>query len=178
MTRPIFPYAVKQMMKPSRRGFLKCGMGACSAAALIHPISAQNPVVPYYKAVFDERFEDACVFATEATARDITTVAIRGDITSLFFDDLDLRWKQGPVWLTGLTTPSSLFCLDLLARDRGMRLNYYLVKPSVEAVLDVLDGALPRRGMMTHLPTSDPADLVFWIIAPSARASPQEKANA
>jgi hypothetical protein len=139
---------------------------------------AHPPVVSYYKAVFDERFEDACVFATHATARDIRTVAIRGDITSLYFDDLDLRWKQGPVWLTGLTTPASLFCLDLLARDRGMRLKYYLVKPSMEAIRGVLDGAPPRRTMMTHLPTSDPSDLVFWIIAPSARAAQQERANA
>jgi hypothetical protein len=178
MTRPIFPHAVKQMMKPSRRGFLKCSMGACSTAALIHRVPADSPVVPYYQAIFDERFEHASVFATEANARSIRTVAIRGDITSLYFDDLALRWKQGPVWLTGLTTPASLFCLDLLARDRGMRLNNYLVKPSIEAILDVLDGALPCRNVTTDLPTSDPSDLVFWIIAPSARAAQQERANA
>jgi hypothetical protein len=178
MTKPIFPEAEKRMMKPSRRGFLKCGMGACSAAALIHSTSAQKPVVPYYKAVFDERFEDARAFAIEATARNIPAAAIRGDVTSLFFNDLDLRWKQGPVWLTGLTTPSSLFCLDLLARDRGMRLHYYRAKPRIEAVLDVLDGALPRRSRMTHLPACAPSDLVFWILAPNARGSAQETANA
>ena len=132
MTRPIFPHAVKQMMKPSRRGFLKCGIGRLLRSRLDPRVSADSPVVPYYKAVFDERFEEARVFATEATAREIPTVAIRGDITSLFFDDLDLRWKQGPVWLTGLTTPASLFCLDLLARDRGMRLNYYLHEAQLE----------------------------------------------
>lgn len=178
MTRPIFPDAMKQMMKPSRRGFLKCSLGACSAAALIHRMSAQTPLVPYYKAVFDERFEHASIFATEATTREIRTAAIRGDVTSLYFDDLDLRWKQGPVWLTGLTTPASLFCLDLLARDRGMRLNCYLVTPSIGAILDVLDGALPCRKAMTYSASVDPSDLVFWIIAPSARAAEQERANA
>ena len=174
---PALSYEVNQMREPSRRRFLKCGLGVCSAGAMIRPISAQSPVVPYYKAVFDERFEDACVLATEASARAIPTVAIRGDITSLFYDDLDLRWKQGPVWLAGLTTQASLFCLHLLARDRGMRLRRCLMKPRIEAALDVLDGALPR-GMRMHVRPSDPGDLVFWIIAPGASASAKETANA
>jgi len=104
----------------------------------------------------------------EANARTIPTVAIRGDITSLFFDDLDLRWKQGPIWLTGFTTPASLFCLHLLARDRGMHLRLCLTKPSIDAALAGLDGALPRNRVRMHSLSSDPAELVFWIIAPSA----------
>ena len=137
------------MKQCSRRIFLKCGLGACSASALIPPLSAR-PVMPYYKAVFDERFEEARAFATQATARATPTVAIRGDVTNLFFNDLDLRWKLGPVWLIGFTTPASLFCLHLLH----------------------------ATGMRMHLPSSDPSDLVLWIIAPSARASAKEIANA
>jgi hypothetical protein len=132
MTTPIFPNAAKQMTKPSRRRSLQCSFGACSEAALIHRMPAKTAFGPYYKAVFDERFEDACVFATQVTARETRTAAICGDITSIYFDDLDLRWKQGPIWLTGLT----------------------------------------------HVPTSDPPDLAFWIIAPNARAAQQERANA
>ena len=82
------------MRQCSRRIFLKCGLGACSVSALIPPLSAR-PVMPYYKAVFDERFEEARAFATQATARATPTVAIRGDVTNLFFNDLDLRWKAG-----------------------------------------------------------------------------------
>lgn len=166
------------MKKPSRRIFLKCGLSVCSAGALIRPISAQNLAVPYYKAVFDERFDDACVFAGDASARAIPTAAIRGDITSLFFDDLDLRWKQGPVWLVGLTTPASLFCLTLLARDRGMRLCFGGTNPSIEVMRRVLDSAPPRVRMMTRLPSRGPGDLVFWVIAPAARAAAKETANA
>jgi hypothetical protein len=51
-------------------------------------------------------------------------------------------------------------------------------KPNMNAVLGVLDGALPRGRMRMHLPSSDPSDLVLWIIAPSARASAKEIANA
>ena len=156
---------------PSRRRFLKFGLSACAAGAMIRPISGQARVVPYYKAVFDERFEGPCAFAAGAAERRIPTAAIRGDITSLFFDDLDLRWKQGPVPLAGYTTPASLFCLDLLARDRGMHVSHCVTKPTVEAALGVLDIALPQRCIATPLPSSDPSFLVFWIIAPSARAA-------
>ncbi len=136
----------------------------------IMPGSAQarlvrNSVVPYYKAVFDERFGDPCVFAAGAAERGIPTVAIRGDITKLFLDDLDLRWKWGPVLLAGYTTPASLFCLDLLARDRGMRVRHCVTGPSVEAALGVLDGTLPRQ-CATHMPSRDASVPVFWIIAP------------
>ncbi len=174
---PPFPTRCSNMRQCSRRIFLKCGLGACSASALIPPISAR-PVMPYYKAIFDERFEEARAFATQATAHATPTVAIRGDVTNLFFNDLDLRWKLGPVWLTGLTTSASLFCLHLLARDRGMLLRFCRTKPNMKAVLGVLDGALPGDRMRTDLPSSAPSDLVLWIIAPSARASAKEIAIA
>jgi hypothetical protein len=44
----------------------------------------------------------------------------------------------------------------------------------MKAVLGVLDGALPRDRIRMHSPSSDPSDLVLWIIAPSARASAKE----
>ena len=165
-------------MKPSRRTFVKCGVGACAAGAAVRPIWVPNAGLPYYKAVFDERFPEPCRFAIESGARSIPTAAIRGDITRLFFDDLDLRWRQAPVWLTGWTTPASLFCLDLLARDRGMRLSHCDLRPSLEAALRALDGAPSGLSMRKQLPASNSSDLVFWVIAPSARASAKETVNA
>jgi hypothetical protein len=150
----------------SRRVFLKSGLGACAASAIMRPVSGRAPVVRYYKAVFDERFEDSRAFAAGAAERRIPTAAIRGNMTILFFDDLDLQWRRGPVLLAGYTTPASLFCLDLLARDRGMRLSHCVMKPCVEAALGALDVALPRRSITAPLPSSDSSLLVFWIIAP------------
>jgi hypothetical protein len=46
--------------------------------------------------------------------------AIRGDITDLWFHDLDLRWKQGPAPIAGLTTHGPLFCLERLAWGKGI----------------------------------------------------------
>ncbi len=131
----------------SRRTFLKAALGVSAMGAIGSIVSGYTRAVPYYKFVFDQRFDDACAFAAAAAERGIPTAAIRGDVTRLFFHDLDLRWKQGPVSLAGYTTRASLFCLDLLARDRGMRVRHCAAKPGVSA------------------------DLVFWIIAPNARAS-------
>ena len=129
----------------SRRTFLKAGLSATAAGLLARPIFAGIAEPHYYKAIFDERFEVARAFAAGAAERGIPAAAIHGDITRLFFDDLDLRWRQGPVWLAGYTLPASLFCLDLLARDRGMRV-VHRAQP---------DGDSPAP--------------VFWIIAPSRR---------
>ncbi len=154
----------------SRRAFLKAAAGACATGAIIRPSWAHGIAVPhYYKVVFDERFEDACAFASDASARRIPTAAIRGDITSLFYNDLDLRWKQGPVSLAGYTTAASLFCLDLLARDRGMRVRHCVAQP-VEAALSVLDGAQPMQCAL-RMPSKDPSALIFWIIAPNYHAA-------
>jgi len=154
------------------------GVLACGASSAIQGISDNDPIVPYDKAIFDVRFEDACAFAAKMASRHIATAEIRGDITNLFFDDLDLRWKHGPDRLAGFTTSASLFCLDLLARDRGMRLSHCVPKPSIEEALGVLDGALPRRRLTSQLPSSGRLDLVFWIIEPSADNSEKEKAHA
>jgi hypothetical protein len=108
------------MRQCSHRIFLKCGLSACSANALIPTLSAR-PVVPYHKVVFDERLKETGAFATRATAL--------GDITNSFFNHLDLRWKLGAVWLIGFTTSASLFCLHLLARDR-MRMHLPSSGPS------------------------------------------------
>ena len=150
----------------SRRTFLKSSLSACTATALIRPLSGHTREIPlYYKAVFDDRFEDSRTFAAAALERGIPTAAIRGDVTKLFFDDLDLRWRKGPVLLAGYTTKASQFCLNLLARDRGMRLSHCVAEPSVESALRVLDGLLPRQ-CTAHPPSSDSSGLLFWIIAP------------
>lgn len=65
-------------------------------------------------------------------------------LAALWYHDLYFRWRRGPAAIAGMTGEDSLFCLDLLARDAGLR------------VLDV----------------GDPADgLVSWVIGPKcARA--------
>jgi hypothetical protein len=152
----------------SRRTLLKASLGVSAASAMGRSVWGHASTVSYYKAVFDERFAAGLDFAAGAAARGIATAAIRGDITRLFFDDLDLRWRQGPIALAGYTLPESLFCLDLLARDRGMRLTHSVAEPSVEEALAGLDGAVHRGRATVQTSSSDRRVPVFWIIAPRA----------
>ncbi len=70
--------------------------------------------------------------------------AICGDVTDLWFNELSVRWKQGPAPIAGLTARNSLFCLERLAWDASMR----VVSRSEDSK----------------------SQLVAWLIAPPMRA--------
>jgi hypothetical protein len=53
--------------------------------------------------------------------RGIPIHGIRGDITALWYHDLYFHWRNEPTPIAGITTSESLFCLELLARDAGLR---------------------------------------------------------
>jgi hypothetical protein len=116
----------------SRREFLQIGV-----AALALPISArtgltpavsghanQSVPTPLYKVVFDQRFLSSRAFAGEVKRLGAPVFGIKGDITDLWFHDLDARWKREPIGIAGLTEHGPLFCLERLAWDHGMRVVY------------------------------------------------------
>ena len=117
----------------SRREFLQMGV-----AALALPISARAgakpPVssgaaaeaapLPLYKAIYDERHASSRAFADEARRLGAAVHGIRGDITDLWFHELDARWRKEPVAIAGLTEHGPLFCLERLSWDHGMRVIY------------------------------------------------------
>jgi hypothetical protein len=112
----------------SRREFLQAGLAASllpvAASELPAAVSvkeSQAPPVSFYKVIFDERFPSSVAFGQEWKARGAAVHAIRGDITDLWFHDLDLQWKKQPVAIAGLTAHGPLFCLERLAWDHGMR---------------------------------------------------------
>jgi hypothetical protein len=117
----------------SRREFLQLGV-----AALALPISARAgwqqtrpgaaadsaAGMPLYKVIYDERYASSRSFANAAKEFGAHVRGIRGDITDLWFHDLDARWKKEPVAIAGLTEHGPLFCLERLAWDHGMRVVY------------------------------------------------------
>jgi hypothetical protein len=116
----------------SRREFLQIGV-----AALALPISARAGLTravpapakefaptPLYKVIFDERHASSRAFAGEVKRLGAPVYGIKGDITDLWFNDLDARWKKEPVAIAGLTEHGPLFCLERLAWDHGMRVVY------------------------------------------------------
>jgi hypothetical protein len=106
-------------------------------AALALPISAragltpaisglanQSVPTPLYKVIFDQRFLSSRAFAGEVKRLGAPIYGIKGDITDLWFHDLDARWKREPIGIAGLTEHGPLFCLERLAWDHGMRVVY------------------------------------------------------
>ncbi len=106
----------------SRRQVLK-GVGLASAlpaSALTSMAQAAAPL-SIHRAVYDSRFPAACAFAAEAALKGWPTRAIQGDVTDLWYHDLALKWRQGPAPIAGVTAVNSLFCLERLAWDAGLR---------------------------------------------------------
>jgi len=134
---------------PSRRAFLHLAIGTAAISPFVDPLfdtgnlpaAAEEPM-PLHRFVFDERFDMSVAAARRMQRRGINICGIRGDVTALWYHDLYHRWKRGPAPLAGVTTHESLFCLEVLARDAGLRV-------------------VKRR---------DQAGLVSWVIAPARRA--------
>jgi hypothetical protein len=138
------------MQMKNRREFLQVGIAA-SLLPLALPVAAapdaQTSATTFYKVIFDERFPASVAFGEEWKTRGAPVHAIRGDITDLWFHDLDLQWKKQPVPIAGLTAHGPLFCLERLAWDHGMRV---ISRVEQKAMHD-----------------GDP--LISWVIAPKDR---------
>jgi len=166
----------------NRREFLQTGIAAASlpivaSAFDLLPAALAAPT-PLYKLVVDERFPAGVTFGTAAKGRGISVHWIKGDVTELWFHDLDLRWKKAPVAIAGLTQESSLFCLELLARDRGLRLMHRTeheagsdgcLEPAVEDLWN-WSWQLSATALQTSLPklADNPSRLFSWVIAPKS----------
>ena len=129
----------------NRRELIKAGLAASVLPMdlIARQARAQAPLA-IHRAIYDERFDAGHAFAVQARRRGWSVRAIRGDVTDLWFNELSVRWKQSPAPIAGLTAKNSLFCLERLAWDAGMRV--------VSRAED---------------PTSQ---LVAWLIAPPVRA--------
>jgi hypothetical protein len=136
----------------SRREFLQAGIAASvlpmAAAGNNLAASERADRVTFYKVIFDQRFPASVAYGAEWKARGAAVHAIRGDITDLWFHDLDLQWKKRPVPIAGLTAHGPLFCLERLAWDHGMRV-------------------ISRVEQRSH--DADGQPLISWVISPKER---------
>ncbi|MGC2333017.1 MAG: hypothetical protein WA581_16300 [Candidatus Acidiferrales bacterium] len=132
----------------SRREFLQVGIAALALPISAHPALLPSGVVPatsisitpLYKVIFDQRFPASVAFGAEARTSGLPAHSIRGDITDLWFHELDAQWKKKPVAVAGLTAQGPLFCLERLAWDHGMRVvfrgdHHSLPDGSIEHIL-------------------------------------------
>jgi hypothetical protein len=143
---------------------LRTGLAASAASAAamsILPAVAKPAQIPATIAtvarslnlerfIFDNRFAESVEAARVAAGRGIPLAETAGDLTSLWYHDLDLRWKHAPMALGGMTTRGNLFVLETLATDRGMR----VLSRREHGMGQAIDGV------------SSAEPLFSWIIAP------------
>ncbi len=126
----------------NRRKFI--GAGGIALAFAAAPVSwglARDSQAPY-RAIYDERYEAGRAFAVEASGRAWATRAIRGGITTVWFRELAPRWRMSPAPVMGVTTPQTLFVLERLAWDAGMRVTSRNISATTSVVRWVID--VPR----------------------------------
>jgi hypothetical protein len=85
-----------------------------------NPGPGLTPII--HKAIFDPRYAECSEFARAIGEFDVPAVGIAdGDPTEVWFNELDLVWRESPVAIAGLTQFGPLFALQCLAQERGMR---------------------------------------------------------
>jgi hypothetical protein len=128
----------------TRRQMIGAGAAALALPTIGLPLWI-NPGLPApFRAIYDERFDAGRRFASEASARGWVTRAIRGDVTNVWFHELAVRWKRGPAPIAGLTTEQSLFVLERLSWDVGMRVTARDIDATTHLVRWQI--SLPNRG--------------------------------
>jgi hypothetical protein len=104
----------------NRREFLQLSAATLGIMAVpVKTLAGMNPStsMPFFKVIYDERFEDCQAFAHESRKLGAVTQGIREDITDLWYGDLRGQLAQQPGLIAGLTTASSAFLLELLSHD-------------------------------------------------------------
>jgi len=131
-----------------RRDVLMAGAAFSVFAAA--PTTAAASFAVRHIVVADTRFAASRAFAETAAKSGAPIVWTEGDITDFWRDELDLLWRHQKVSLSGLTAYPTLFYLERLAMDRGLRVVFRQEFRQVEP------GARP---------------LIAWRIAPKPRSA-------
>jgi hypothetical protein len=132
-----------------RRDFLQLG-AACSFGVLsplpsfaAAPAAPPAPAQPLFRLLHDRRVPASLAVALNLGERlglatsDVETrlQAVDGDVTHFWNAILAPAWRERPVALAGTTGSDVLFCLQQLARDHRLRLQWQEVT--------AVDGAQP-----------------------------------
>ena len=142
----------------NRRQFIHSSFALTVAGSSVFSIvgaQSATPPMRFTHFVFDKHFPAATAVARDVARTGTGLAETDGDMTALWYDELDLAWRKSPMPLAGVTTHQALFVLETLAADHRMRVIYR----GAHAVSD--DGAVSHR-------FSGPAHLIERIRAESA----------
>ncbi len=110
-------------MSITRRAFFRNAIwGACALPGWISSSELlQRPKARVDRIVFDARRPHALEFADTARRMGVSTHAIRGDVADRGLEDLCTPWRTQRTAVAGITDFRSLFLLQAMAADAGMR---------------------------------------------------------
>jgi hypothetical protein len=116
-------------MSTTRRAFLQsvalsvCALPSCSSSALTaRPIVRQpTGLLQIERVFFDARQTHALAFAETARQWGARTRAIWGDVDDRWYEELCRRWRTKRTAVAGMTDFRSLFLLQMMAADAGLR---------------------------------------------------------
>lgn len=114
----------------NRRDVLRCGLAlpalslATGSMAAIAAAARAPETLQLERFIFDVRFAEGAAMGEQAAGLGIAPAPIADDLMSLWYDDLDLRWRKAPMALAGVTMAEALFVLETFALDRDMHVVY------------------------------------------------------
>jgi hypothetical protein len=108
----------------NRREILQAALAAAVVLPVFEAVAAEPASMPLYKVLYDPRTRAGLSFAAAARRTGAPLHATRGDVTDVWFNELQPQWREHRTAAAGLTDFHSLFVLDMMARDAGMRAVY------------------------------------------------------
>ena len=138
----------------------------------------------FFRVLYDNTSAEGSAFGAEAAARGAEARGIGMDLGSIWLHEIEPRWKHGPAAIAGLTTGPHLFCLELLARDYGMKVvcrarharsaEPYWARAAAVTAMTCPASARPDARIdfvdLTNDSRVADAPLYAWIIAPASGA--------
>lgn len=110
-----------------RRDVLRSGI-ALSALPFSAPFESgaapAGPTLRLERFLFDVRFAEAGAVGEQMGRLDVPLSPVADDLMTLWYDELDLAWRQKPMALAGVTLADAFFVLETFALDRGMHVVY------------------------------------------------------
>jgi hypothetical protein len=127
--------------------------------------------------VFDVRFEECGAIADGI--RGVPLAPIADDLMTLWYDELDLKWRKAPMALAGVTLVETLFVLETFALDRGMHVVYRGEHGLVEdgRVMHRLVGPQPLIERVSPLPSAWEPALAAALLECPLGAPPTARAE-
>jgi hypothetical protein len=110
----------------TNRRDLLCGAAALPlvAAPLARAVALDRDSLALERVVFDVRFTESGAIAEHMKRLGVRLSPVADDLMTLWYDELDLAWREKPMALAGVTLADALFVLETFALDRGMHVVY------------------------------------------------------